>query len=308
MNRRRITPVTVFRANCTPVSIDCLAPPNGAAKFHANIFANPLLANILPAAIDPQWIYLALASAGIGFSKAGFPGISMLHVVVFALCFGSKESTGILLPMLIVGDVCAITMFGRRAVWAEIFKLLPPTILGILVGWYLIDRLDPLVFRWTVGTIILSLAAIQAYRMFRQTSGHRDEAATTNSATTNSATAIQSFSLAAVLGGLAGATTMMANAAGPVVAMYFLIIRLPKWELIGTSAWLFLVLNVIKLPLSYELGLINQTTLRTGAMLAPMIPVGMLAGRWLVSRISQKLFNAILLGFTAIMAIRLIAG
>lgn len=204
--------------------------------------------------------------------------------------------------MLVIGDICAISFFGRRAVWSQIYKLLPATILGILVGWCLINRLNPLAFRLTVGTIILTLAAVQIYRMFvRPPKPELDSKPQT-------ILTPKSIALAGGLGGLAGMTTMLANAAGPVVAMYLLVVRLPKWELIGTSAWLFLVLNLIKLPLSYHLGLIDQTTLRTGVLLSPMIPVGMLAGRWLVQRISQRIFNAILLGFTSLMAIRLMIG
>ena len=221
----------------------------------------------------------------------------MLHVVVFALVFGSKASTGILLPMLIVGDVCAIAFFGRRAVWSQIAKLMPFMIAGVVLGWRLMGRLDETLFRWIVGSIILVLAAVQAYRMASRSAAERSQSSP-----------LQTWSLAGGLGTLAGMTTMLANAAGPVVALYLLVIRLPKWELIGTSAWMFLVTNVIKLPFSYDLGLITSTTLRTGAMLSPMIPMGMLAGRWLVQRISQRWFNIILLAFTAIMAVRLVVG
>ena len=243
---------------------------------------------------------------GIGFSKAGFPGVSMLHVVVFALCFGAKESTGILLPMLVIGDVCAIASFGRRAVWSQIFRLLPPTLIGILSGWAMMDRLDPTAFRWIVGTIILTLAAAQAYRMFGRPVADQSDRRV-------DASSLRSFPIGAILlagglGFLAGMTTMLANAAGPVIAMYLLVVRMPKFELIGTAAWLFLVLNLIKLPLSFQLGLIDAATLRTGAMLSPMIPVGLLAGRWLVHRISQRVFNAVLLAFTAVMAVRLMVG
>ena len=259
--------------------------------------ASPLPITILPDPTLPQWSLLALAAAGIGFSKSGFPGVSMMHVVVFALVFGSKASTGILLPMLIIGDLCAIAFFGRKAVWSQIGKLMPFTLAGIVVGWRMMGRLDETTFRLIVGGIILTLTAVQAYRMFGR--------GQTDASETPSGTA---WPWAAGLGTLAGMTTMLANAAGPVVALYLLVVRLTKWELIGTSAWLFLVTNVIKLPFSYQLGLINGATLRTGAMLAPMVPLGMLAGRWLVQRISQRLFNIILLAFTAVMAARLAWG
>lgn len=215
----------------------------------------------------------------------------MLHVVLFAFVFGAMPSTGVLLPMLVVGDFCAIHFFGREANWRHVRRLLPPTIGGILVGWILMDRLDSDQFKWIVGGIILSLCVVQYVRMLRP--GWFDQVP-------------HQAWFAVTLGLLAGLTTMLANAAGPVVALYMLAVAMPKWELIGTSAWLFLVLNALKLPLSFNLGLISASTLMIGVVLAPAIPLGMLAGRWLVGRVSQKWFNLILLGFTAIAAIRLI--
>ncbi|WP_146530503.1 sulfite exporter TauE/SafE family protein [Novipirellula artificiosorum] len=236
-------------------------------------------------------VYLVIGALGIGFSKSGFPGVSMLHVIVFALVFGTKESTGVLLPMLVIGDFCAIKFFGRKADWSHVRKLLPPTLLGIVMGWLLMGRLNEDAFRLLVGTIIMVLTGIQVLRLWRP----------------------ESFDgvphtpwFAIVLGLLAGMTTMLANAAGPVVALYLVAVNMPKWELIGSSAWLFLVLNLIKLPLSFNLGLIHLESLVVDAMFAPAIPIGMLAGRWLVSRVPQRWFNSILLAFTAIAAARLL--
>lgn len=238
-----------------------------------------------------ELFWLVLGAMGIGFSKSGFPGVSMLHVVLYAFVFGAKDSTGVLLPMLVIGDVCAIYFFGRRADWAHIRRLLPPTLVGIVAGWVLMGRLDEDLFRTLVGSIILVLTGVQVARTAR--GDWFDHVPHTRW-------------FAWVLGTLAGITTMMANAAGPVVALYLLAVNLPKWELIGTSAWLFLVLNVIKLPLSINLGLIHAETLAVDVMLAPAIPLGMLAGRWLVRRVSQTLFNTILLAFTAFAAGRLV--
>jgi len=236
------------------------------------------------------WIGLLVGAMGIGVSKSGFPGISMLHVVVFAIVFGALDSTGVLLPLLVVGDLCAIRLFGRKADWHHVRRLLPPTLVGVVAGWALMDRVDENSFKLLVGTIILALSAVQGVRMwkpdwFGQVPHQRW--------------------FALLLGGLAGLTTMLANAAGPVVGLYLLAVCLPKWELIGTSAWLFLVLNLVKLPLSYDLGLIDGRSLAVDAVLAAAVPVGMLMGRWLVHRVSQSWFNTILLGFTVVGAIRL---
>ena len=113
------------------------------------------------------WQYGALmvGAMGIGFSKAGFPGVSLLHVVIFATVFEAKASTGVLLPMLVVGDLCAIGFFGRKANWTQIRRLLPPTLAGVVAGWLLMDQLRGSQFRLVVGFIILMLSALQAFRM-----------------------------------------------------------------------------------------------------------------------------------------------
>ncbi|TWT79051.1 Sulfite exporter TauE/SafE [Planctomycetes bacterium CA13] len=234
---------------------------------------------------------VVLGAGGIGFSKAGFPGVSMLHVVLFAIVFGPKESTGVLLPLLVVGDLFAIRLFGQVADWTHVRRLLPPTLTGILIGWKMMGSLDEDIFRIVVGVIIMVLTVIQGLRMWRPEAF-------------DSIPHSRWFAL--VLGLLAGMTTMLANAAGPVVALYLLAVSLPKWELIGTSAWLFLVLNLIKLPLSFNLGLITPSTLAVNVTFAAAVPMGMLAGRWLVHRVPQFWFNVILLAFTAIAAARLL--
>ena len=108
------------------------------------------------------------------------------------------------------------------------------------------------------------------------------------------------------MGLLAGIATMLANAAGPIMALYFLAVTLPKLELVGTSAWFFLVLNCIKIPFSLSLGLIHFDTLTLNAILMPCIAAGLFLGRWLVVRIPQKAFDGFLLAFAGIAALRLV--
>ena len=238
-----------------------------------------------------HWALLGLAAAGVGLSKSGLAGVSLLHVLVFAFVFGARASTGILLPLLIVGDLCAIWLVGHGVVWAYVRRLLAPTLVGVVIGWWLLDRLDEQAFRPLIGSIILVLSLGQFLRMRRP-----DLFANVPHA--------RWFVL--TMGMLAGVTTMLANAAGPVVALYLLASALPKTELIATSAWFFLILNVSKVPLSMNLGLIDPSTLAINLILAPAVLLGLLFGRWLVQHIPQRLFDSLLLLFTAIAALRLI--
>jgi uncharacterized membrane protein YfcA len=99
---------------------------------------------------------------------------------------------------------------------------------------------------------------------------------------------------------------MMANAAGPIFTLYALALSLPKFELVGTGAWFFFIVNLIKLPFSAALGLIHAGTLLINAMLLPAVGVGLLIGRWLTARVPQRLFDALLLAFAAVSSLRLI--
>ena len=109
-----------------------------------------------------------------------------------------------------------------------------------------------------------------------------------------------------IMGVLVGITTMIANAAGPVANLYFLSVRLPKWNLIGTSAWFFFVINLCKVPFSAQLGLTNATSLTLALVLAPLVMTGFFCGRRIAGHLPQKIFERFLLVCTAIGAIKLL--
>lgn len=238
-------------------------------------------------------LLLLFAAAGIGVSKCGFAGVSLLHVIVFAVIFGAKASTGVLLPMLIIGDICAIFFFGKKVQWKQVRQILPPALLGVVAGTLLMGRLNESAFRPIVGIIILGLTFIQTTRVWRPALFDKVPHQTW---------------FAWSLGFLAGVTTMLANAAGPIVALYLLAVALPKLELVGTSAWFFLTINVFKLPFSFSLGLISLQTLAIDIAFAPGILMGMFLGRWMVNRIPQKWFDSLLLAFTGFAALQLVGA
>lgn len=237
-----------------------------------------------------QWLLLMLGATGVGVSKSGLAGVSMLHVLVFAFVFGARASTGVLLPLLIIGDICAVALLGRDVVWSYVRRLLVPALGGIVIGWFLLDRLDEPTFRPLIGNIILVLSIGQLIRMWRGDLF---------------ASVPHSAWFVWLMGVLTGITTMLANAAGPVVALYLLAIALPKTPLIATSAWFFLILNCCKVPLSMNLGLIDWSTLLLNITLAPCVVMGLVAGRWIVKRIPQRAFDTLLLAFTVTAAMRL---
>ncbi len=239
-----------------------------------------------------EWLLAVLAATGIGVSKAGFAGLSLLHVVIFALLFGARESTGVVLPMLLVGDVAAVRAFRQHARWDFVRRMLPATCLGVIAGALAMRWLNDRAFAPIVGWIILVLTALQILRMRRPDLLGRVP---------------HSRGFAWTIGLAAGAATMLANAAGPIFAVYAVAVGLPKFEFVGTSAWFFLIINAFKIPFSLALGLIHGQTLLMNLVLIPAILAGQWIGRALTHRIPQQWFDTLLLAFAAIAALRLLA-
>ncbi|MEP6918498.1 MAG: sulfite exporter TauE/SafE family protein [Acidobacteriota bacterium] len=238
-----------------------------------------------------QWLLALVAATGVGISKSGLSGMSLLHVLIFAFLFGARESTGVVLPMLLFGDIFAVRTFHQHARWDYVRRMLPPACIGVAVAAWFMRGLSEAVYKPIIGGIILALTVLQLARLSRpQWFGSVPHARW----------------FAWSLGLLAGAATMLANAAGPVFAIYCLAVALPKLELVGTSAWFFLIVNAFKVPFSIALGLIHGQTLLLNLLLTPMIGVGMLFGRWITRRIPQRLFDGLLLTFAAVAALRLI--
>jgi uncharacterized membrane protein YfcA len=246
---------------------------------------------MLPAFTSTQWLLAALAAFCIGFSKSGFPGAGLVTVIIMAHLFGARESTGALLPMLICGDILSVRVFHQHARWTLIRRMLPPTAIGIVAGYLLMRWLPGGAFRPIIGWIVLTMVLLQAARRWRPEWY---------------AGVPHSVTFAHTMGFATGIATMLANAAGPVMGLYFLAIDTPKFALVGTSSWFFLIVNVFKVPFSAQLGLIHGMTLLFNLLLIPMIAVGIFAGQRLMRVIPQSSFEALLLFFATIASVRMI--
>ncbi|HET7697637.1 MAG TPA: sulfite exporter TauE/SafE family protein [Vicinamibacterales bacterium] len=240
-----------------------------------------------------EWILAFLAALGVGIGKAGLSGMGLFHVLIFAFLFGARASTGVVLPLLLVGDVTAVRSFHAHARWTYVRRMLPPACLGVVLAAWRMRELDETLYRPLIGWITLILSILQFARMYRPDwFGNVPHARW----------------FAWTMGILAGAATMLANAAGPVFAVYLVAVGLPKMEFVGTSAWFFFIINLFKVPFSVALGLIRGPTLMLNVILAPAVLAGVLAGRWLLERIPQRVFEHLLLAFAVLSAIKLMGA
>lgn len=238
-----------------------------------------------------QWTCAYGAAVCIGLSKTGFGGVGMLAVLLMAQVMPAKESTGAVLPLLIVADIFAIHAFRQFTVWRHLAKMLPPAVLGIVSGWLLMPHISSKVFAPLIGWMVLALIVLT---VAQKLSGKL------------SATAAEHPSIAWPLGWTAGITTMLANAAGAVMTVYLLACRLPKYEFVGTAAWFFFIVNVIKVPFSASLGLINPSSIQLNLVLVPGIVAGVVAGRFLLGKINQQVFEWLMIIFSLAGGLRLI--
>lgn len=230
------------------------------------------------------------AALCVGLSKSGFPGISLLTVALMAEAFPPRESTGILLPLLIFGDLCAVHTFQKHTLWKEIIKLLPCTLLGVAAGFFLMRLLPDAQFKPILGWMLLGTVLAQTARTVFPHLG---------------ASLPHTRGFAWFIGLWAGISTMVANAAGPIFGLYLLSLALPKEQMVGTSAWFFLIINVLKLPFSASLGLLHAPSLQLDLLLCPLVVLGTLMGRQLLSKIPQKYFEALLLVSAGLAALKL---
>lgn len=232
-----------------------------------------------------QWALLALGAATAGFSKTGIPGTSILFVAVFANLMPARQATGLVLPLLIVADVFALVTYRKNLAWGRVGRLLPAALAGLVLGWLALGRVNDTQAARVIGGVIALMLGLHLWRRRRAP----EEAV---------AHAPGWFGPAAGL--LAGFTTMVANAAGPVMALYLLAMRLPKLEFLGTGAAFFLLINWIKVPFMVQLGLINGASLTVNLWLLPAVAAGALLGRWVVPRVDQARFESFALALTAL--------
>lgn len=239
-----------------------------------------------------QWVLLAAAAFLSGFSKTGIPGLGILSVAVFANVMPARAATGVVLPLLIVGDVLAVASYRAHAQWSQLGRLLAPTALGIGLGWLTLRAASDLATARLVGAVLAVMLTVHVVRKARPTA-------------TEAAAQAPAW-LALLVGVLAGFATQVANAAGPVMLLYLLAMRLPKLEFLGTSAVFFMAVNLSKVPFMVQLGLINADSLALNLWLAPAVVAGALVGRAVAQRVNQRAFEAAALTLTAVATVKLL--
>ncbi|MGI9137436.1 MAG: sulfite exporter TauE/SafE family protein [Sediminibacterium sp.] len=231
-----------------------------------------------------EWALIFFAALIIGLTKGGIKGVDMLSVTVMAIVFGSKSSTGIVLPLLCIADIAAVAYYKRHVQWKYFWKITPWMALGVLLGVYFGKEMNEVMFKKVMAFIILITIGILLYMEYRK-----------------SKKIPEGRLFAASTGLTAGFTTMIGNLAGAFSNLYFLAMRVSKNDFIGTGAWIFLFMNLFKLPFQiFYWKNITTSSIQLDLILVPALAIGFIAGVQLVKKIKDEQYRKIVIVLTLI--------
>ena len=234
-----------------------------------------------------QWLLSIAGAVLIGFGKSGIKGMGPVIVTLMVLAFGGKASTGLIMPLLITGDVIAVIYYRKFIRWEILFKVLPWMAIGVLLGALLGKELPEVAFRKAMSITILISAVLMILSDLRK-----------------SEKVPKHWAFATILGLLAGFTSMVGNLAGAFANLFFLSLRISKEDFIGTAAWLYLFINLLKLTFHvFSWQTVNAQTLPMSLLLIIPLILGLLIGFRLVKLIKPQSFRRFVIIATAIGAI-----
>lgn len=233
---------------------------------------------------DLSWIMLLVTATFVGMSKTGIQGLTILVVPLLAVTFGAKPSTGLILPLLCFADLIGVSYYRGQAEWKYIIRLLPMATAGFFLAIWIDNQIPDKEFKHLMGACLVFVLAVMLWSQWR---GKEN-------------VLLDFWWYSPLFGLLGGFTTMIGNAAGPVMAIYLLSTRIPKLAFVGTNAWFFLCVNYLKLPLQvFVWHNINLTTLAIDVCAAPFVLFGAFIGIHLVKFLPERAFRK----FTTIVTI-----
>lgn len=238
-----------------------------------------------------EWSIIMLCGMLIGMSKVGVPGVSMIVVPALAFIFGAKESTGVLLPILMMADIFGVAYYRRNANWTHLIKVLPWAVIGLLLALWIGKIVNNEQFKNLIATLVFLSIGLMLWQDKRKSTHFFPD----------------KWWFAASMGILGGFATMIGNVAGPVFAIYLLAMHLPKNSFIGTGAWFFMIINFSKFPLQlFVWNNINIQTLTVDLMTLPAIALGAVLGFKLVKIIPEHTYRGFVIAITVISAFLLL--
>lgn len=244
--------------------------------------------------IDDPIFYLAAIPAVIlvGLAKGGFAGVGVLAMPLLALVMSPIRAASIMLPVLLLQDAISVWFYRRTFDRRNLAIMIPGASVGIGLGYAFAAYVPDAAIELVVGLIAVMFAA----RSFL------------HARTTEATPAPGHPALGVFWGGVSGFVSMIANAGAPPFQVYVLPQRLPRDIFVGTSVFFFAIVNVIKIPPFFALGLFTRENLATSMVLLPLAAFATWLGVWLVRRVSAERFYKIIYLTMAGVGLQLIYG
>ena len=268
-----------------------------------------------PAMEPTTAIAIAFGAILFGIDKSLASGAGLLAVATLTAVMPARDATGLTLLMAICADWSAIWAYRGNVSVRSLLRLIPFVVVGIACGIAFLYVADNTVMRKAIGIILGIFVASYFISLARKRlSKGTADGSDASPAPTDTPDALAadprlralSWAKRIVCGILAGFTTMVANAAGPVTTVFFMSENLPVLRFLGTTAWFYLIVNLIKLPISIHLGMISWQSFLSMAWTIPLIILTVIAGRAVAKRVSQKTFTVIVYALAVVAVARLL--
>ena len=246
---------------------------------------------------SPAWLVVFLAVFLIGVTKSGFgSGVGLMIVPMTVMAMGrtqhgSQAALGLMLPLLIAGDLIAVWQYRRRFSVDVVKKLLPGTFVGVVLGALLLwgfhrlsasERVLRGVIKVEVALESIVLVALHWWRVWRGQALH----------------VVPTVLRSTLTGAAAGVSSTLAHAAGPIIALYLLPQKLERQLFVGTSAVYFFLLNTAKLPAYWGSSMFTAPVLHLAAYTLPLVLGGAVFGFWVNRKLNDELFSKIVYALT----------
>jgi hypothetical protein len=244
--------------------------------------------------ISPWWLIVCLAIFGIGVTKSGFgAGVGLMLVPMIALAmphipgrgYHPGDALGLMLPLLVAGDLLAVWQYRHLFSLDIVKKLLPGSGVGVVLGGVLLfclkragsERVGAALVQMEIGFESVFLVGLHWYRLWRGKAKR----------------VMREPARSHLTGGFAAVSSTLAHGAGPIVSLYLLPLDLSRQLFVGTCAIYFFILNMAKLPVFYVIGEFDHASLPFSLQFLPLVVAGAILGLWLNTRISDKWFSRI---------------
>ncbi len=245
------------------------------------------------------WLFVSAAVIIQGISKSGFAGgAGVLSLPLMMLVMPVDKVAATLLPLLILLDMNAIYHHRHNKNWQVIRQIYVPALVGIALGalvWWRIGHAGVETYGDYIKRFVGVMAVFLAFYILAKEASLE---------WVRGKKAGPRIGWAA--GIFAGFSSTIAHAAGPIVSLFVFSQDMGKTLFVGTVAWTFTLINLTKLPVYVAVDLIDLSVLRFDLMLVPLVPLGSWLGKWMHYRVSESLFNRIIMTLTLITGLQLV--